>query len=331
MAVGKSRKATPRPKKGVQRARTVGGRMEVGFIGIGNMGCPMAVNLLRRNRRVRLHVPVGRDPQANLKRLTSSGDVVFHERFDDLASAVEVCFTMLPMPSDVEGVVLGAAGLIGGLKKGSVLVDCSTSSADLASRIDERLRKVGCAGIDSPVSGSPVRAEAGTLSLMVGGARPVYNRVRPLLECLGTPTYMGPPGSGQITKSINQIIVALVMAAIGEGIILGRKAGIDLQAMLKAVGGGLAGTEVMRIKGPDMIRERFEPGAFLKYHLKDLDLALQTAEGLNLKLPFTSLAHEFMRKAVALGRDEIDHSGLMTVIETLNGIKVPTKYVGGTR
>jgi len=331
MAGRKSPSAGRARGKGLRSRLARRPNLDVGFIGIGNMGCPMAVNLLKRGKSIRLHVPVGRDAKANLQRLTKAGNVVFHERFDDLAAAVEVCFTMLPMPTDVESVILREGGLIRGLRKGAMVIDCSTSSAELARRIDESLQVVGCAALDSPVSGSPVRAESGTLSLMVGGRREAYEGVRPLLECLGTPTYMGPSGSGQITKSINQIIVGLVMAAVGEGIILGRKAGIDLQAMLDAVGGGLAGTEVMRIKGPDMIRERFEPGAFLRYHLKDLDLAIKTAEDLGLTLPFTSLTREFMRMAVAMGRDQIDHSGLMTVIETLNGIEVPARYAGRSK
>ena len=163
---------------------------------------------------------------------------------------------------------------------------------------------------------------------MVGARKPVYKKAEAVLSLLGTPTHMGLPGCGQITKSINQIIVGLVMAAIGEAIVLGRAAEIDLKAMLEAVGGGLAGTEVMRIKGADMIRERFEPGAFLKYHLKDLDLAVKTAEQFGLTLPFTNQTREIMQMAVAMGRDEIDHSGLMTVIETMNGIDVPKRYRG---
>jgi 3-hydroxyisobutyrate dehydrogenase-like beta-hydroxyacid dehydrogenase len=304
-------------------------RKEIGFVGIGNMGCPMCVNLLKRDRSIRLHVPRNCDPRKNLARLRPASRVVFHDRIDELAAAATICFTMLPMPADVEQVVLGTGNsLVRGLDKGGVVIDCSTSSAELARRMDETLRAIGGAAVDSPVSGSPVRAEEGTLSLMTGGRRTVFNKVRPVLECLGSPTYMGPPGSGQITKSINQIIVGLVMAAIGEGIILGRRAGIDLKAMLQAVGRGLAGTEVMRIKGPDMIRERFEPGAFLRYHLKDLDLAIRTAEDLGLILPFTNLARDIMRMAVAMGRDEIDHSGLMTVIETMNGIEIPARYGG---
>lgn len=313
MVVKKSRTA--------KRSKSKPGSRSIGFVGLGNMGCPMAVNLLKRDRGIRLHVPTGRDAKRNLDRLKRVGRVTFHERIDELAAAVDVCFTMLPMPGDVERVVLGEDdALIRGLRRGSVVIDCSTSSAELAIRLDERLGEIGASAIDSPVSGSPVRAEEGTLSLMAGGRRTAYRKIEPLLSLLGTPTYMGPPGSGQITKSINQIIVALVMAAIGEGIILGRSAGIDLEAMLKAVGGGLAGTEVMRIKGPDMIRGRFKPGAFLRYHLKDLDLALQTARGLGLSLPFASQAREFMQMAVAMGRGDIDHSGLMTVIETANGM-----------
>jgi 2-hydroxy-3-oxopropionate reductase len=304
-------------------------RHEIGFVGIGNMGCPMAMNLLKRDPGLRLHVLRGCDPQANLDRLKPQKRVVFHDSIPALAGEIETCLTMLPMPADVESVVLDAAdGMISHLSRGAIVIDCSTSSAALAREIDEALKERGCSALDAPVSGSPVRAEAGTLSLMVGGRKSAFTKAKPLLELLGTPTYMGLPGSGQITKSINQIIVALVMAAIGEGIILGRRAGIDLEAMLKAVGGGLAGSEVMRIKGPDMIKERFEPGAFLKYHLKDLELALQTAEQAGLTLPFTSQARDFFRMATAMGRDEIDHSGLMTVIESLNGIKVPERYAG---
>lgn len=305
-----------------------GRRQEIGFVGIGNMGCPMAVNLLKRDPSIRLHVPRGLDPEENLARLKPATRVVAHESVGGIAAASRVCFTMLPMPKDVEAVVLGESGFRPALDRGAVVIDCSTSSADLARRIDKELAAIGCGAIDSPVSGSPVRAESGTLSLMAGGRKAVYRKLEPLLGLLGTPTYMGAPGSGQITKSINQIIVGLVMAAIGEGIILGRAAGIDLKAMLEAVGCGLAGTEVMRIKGPDMIREKFEPGAFLKYHLKDLDLAVATAEQHGLTLPFTNKAREIMRMAVAMGRDEIDHSGLMTVIQTMNGLDVPKRYAG---
>lgn len=292
----------------------------------------MARQLLKGDGSIRLHLLKGRGARSQLAKLKPVSRIVKHATLGELADACRVCFTMLPMPEDVRRVVLDEeTGLWPGLEKGSIIVDATTSSAELARELDERLAEIGGGGVDAPVSGSPVRAESGTLSLMVGGRRNIFRKVEPLLKHLGTPTHMGGPGSGQITKSINQIIVALVMAAIGEGIILGRAAGIDLDAMLKAVGGGLAGTEVMRIKGPDMIRERFEPGAFLKYHLKDLNLALETADAYGLSLPFTSKAREILKMACAMGRDEIDHSGLMTVLETMNGIDVPKRYAGRSR
>jgi len=303
---------------------------EVGFVGLGHMGYPMAANLLKKDKSIRIHTPAGWD-LLDFAGAHPARRVVVHDKLADLASTVRVCFTMLPGPPEVEQVILGPGDcLLDGLQKGTLLIDSSTSAAELARRIDGVLSSNGCDAVDSPVSGSPVRAKDATLSLMVGGSPAAYRKALPWLKMLGAPTHMGPPGSGQITKSINQIIVGLVMAAIGEGIILGRASGIDLKAMLKAVGSGLAGTEVMRIKGPDMIREKFEPGAFLRYHLKDMNLALATADELGLSLPFSTLTREIMQMAVAMGRDEIDHSGLMTVIETMNGITVPKKYAGKT-
>jgi len=195
----------------------------------------------------------------------------------------------------------------------------------LAAALDQQLQSRGCAAVDSPVSGSPVRAKSGTLSLMVGARASVFKLVRPLLECLGTPTHIGPPGSGQITKCINQLIVGSIAAAVSEGIILGERAGIDLQAMLQAVGAGLAGNEFMRIKAADMIRRDFSPRFYLRYHLKDLNIVYQAAANLGISLPLTNLVRQIMRQGVAWGQGDRDNTSILAVIEKMNANKARLK------
>jgi len=290
---------------------------DVGFIGVGLMGLPMAQNLLAKNPKMRLHVVNGH-AEANLRKLTPASRVIRHDTPAKLAEHVSVCFTNLPVPDDVREVTLdGPDALIKGLRRGSIVIDCSTSSASLAQRIDKELQTIGCAGVDCPVSGAPVRAAAGTLSLMVGARPQVYRRIEPLLRCLGTPTHVGPPGAGQVTKSVNQISIGLMIAGISEGLLLARKAGLNLEKVLQAVGAGLGGSELMRIKGPNMIRNRFEPGFFMRYHLKDLNLTMDLARELGLTLPFTDMVRNLLGLGVEMGYGEKDHSAAMAVLEQI--------------
>ncbi len=305
-------------------------KREIGFIGLGLMGYPMAINLLRRDPNIRLHVLTGRATR-NLARLRPADRIVRHRRLPELARQVKVCFTMLPAPDDVRGVVLREDGLISGLQRGSIVVDCSTSSAELAVEMDAKLRARGCAAVDSPVSGLPVRAEAGTLAIMVGARQPVFKEIRPLLEMLGTPVYIGAPGAGQITKAVSQLLLGLVLAGIGEGVLLARKAGIDVKAMMQAIMTGVGATEAMRVKGPNILRDRFEPGFYLRYHLKDLNLAMQAAAGFGLALPFTGLAREFFRMGVNMGYGQADDSAILKVIEEVNQNAIAATRVGRRR
>jgi 2-hydroxy-3-oxopropionate reductase len=294
---------------------------DIGFIGLGLMGLPMANTLLRADPKLRLHVLAGRS-KANLRKLQSAGRITQHKSLKEIAACCRVCITMLPAPADVEEVIAGESdSLLSGLKPDSVVIDCSTSSATLARSLDERLGEIGCAAVDSPVSGLPLRAVSGTLSLMVGARREVFERVAPTLKFLGTPTYMGPAGCGQVTKTVNQIVIGLTLAGLAEGILLGRQYGIDMPAMLQAVGGGLGGSEVLRVKGPNMIRDQFEPGFFLRYHLKDLNIALDLARQLGLSLPFTAQIREALQMGSALGLGELDDSAVLRVIEKMNGLE----------
>jgi 3-hydroxyisobutyrate dehydrogenase-like beta-hydroxyacid dehydrogenase len=290
----------------------------IGFAGVGLMGEPMCSNLLKAGHELRVfdiaaEEALGRLEKQGAKRAGSLGEV---------AGDADFCITMLPGPAEVEKVTLGTDGLLASAARGTVLIDMSTSSSTLAQRIASEAAGKGVGAVDAPVSGGDVGAKNGTLSVMAGGEAEHVEAAHPIIQAMAsTVTHIGPPGSGQICKAINQIIVGIVMAAVSEGFVLGKKAGVNLERVFEAVRAGLAGNQVLEIKGPGMIRGEFKPGAFLRYHLKDLELALEAAKSLGASLPYTSLTRDFFRSAVAQGRSEIDHSGIMTVIEDLNGIK----------
>ena len=287
----------------------------VGFVGLGGMGGPMALNLMAAGYEVVLH---NRTRQKAERMAATGGAVVDTPR--EVAERCEVVITMLPGPSEVEAVVSGEGGLLKAARRGLLVVDMSTSSPALARDLDRRAREVGASMLDAPVSGGDVGAQEGTLSIMVGGEEPDYERARPLFEAMGeTITHVGSAGAGQVVKACNQIVVALVIEAVGEALVLGRAGGVAPEKILDVLGGGLAGNKVMEVKREKLLSGDFEPGGKVEYHHKDLGIALATGREFGVSLPVTAVVDQMFGALVARGRGRWDHSALVTLVEDLSG------------
>ena len=245
----------------------------IGFIGLGTMGAPMARRLLGAGHRVSVHnrSRAKEEPLAALGARRAASPAA-------AAEDAELVMVNVSDTPDLEAVVLGEAGAAQGMARGSVLVDFSTVSPAATRRLAARLSERGLAMLDAPVSGGSEGAERGTLSIMVGGAPEVFERVKPVLETLGkTVTHVGPVGSGQVTKAVNQTIIAGVYAAVAEGLALGMAAGVDLGAARRALAGGAAGSWVLEHRAENMLENRYPLGFRTRLHLKDLGIALETA------------------------------------------------------
>lgn len=286
----------------------------IGFIGLGLMGKPMARNLLKAGFGVTVFnrsrpvidalVEEGALPAASPREVAKNSDIVL---------------TMLPDTPDVEAVILGREGVIEGTHEGLLVIDMSTISPLATQQIAAELALHAVHMLDAPVSGGDVGATAGTLSIMVGGNKEDFERAHPVFSVLGkTLTYCGPTGAGQTVKAANQVVVALIIAAVSEGLVLGSKAGVQPEILLQVLGGGLAQNRVMELRGPTMIQHSFEPGGKAQFHRKDLGIALQLARAYDVSLPLTALVDQLFTTLVANKQGNLDHSALLTVLETLS-------------
>lgn len=286
----------------------------VGCIGLGLMGKPMARNLLKAG----FHVTVYNRSRAAIDMLVAEGAVAA-DAPEQVAQQSDIVITMLPDTPDVEAVILGEHGVLAGAHTGLLVIDMSTISPLGTVRLANTLEQHGVHMLDAPVSGGDEGAIAGTLSIMVGGSEADFERARPVFSALGkTITYCGTHGAGQTVKSCNQVVVALIIAAISEGLVLGSKVGVRPEILLQVLSGGLAQNRVMDLRGPNMIKHRFEPGGKAQFHRKDLGHALQLARAYDVSLPLTALVDQFFTTLVAHQQGNMDHSALMTVIETLS-------------
>jgi 2-hydroxy-3-oxopropionate reductase len=234
----------------------------------------------------------------------------------EVAERSDVIITMLPDSPDVEAVVLGESGILESAKAGSLLIDMSTISPVVTRTLAKALDSSGVRMLDAPVSGGDKGAIAGTLSIMVGGDGVDFESAKPIFEAMGkTIVHCGPIGAGQVVKACNQVVVAIVIGAVSEALVLGSKAGVDPEIILKVLGGGLAQTRVMDLRGPTMIQHRFEPGFKAKLHQKDLRIVMQTADEFGVKLPVTALIDQMFAELAENGGGELDHSALLKVVE----------------
>lgn len=243
-----------------------------------------------------------------------------------VAGAATVVITMLPDGPDVQEVVAGPEGVFEGLQRDSVLVDMSTISPIVARELADQAAARGVAMLDAPVSGGTIGAEAGTLSIMVGGDRAALERVRGLLEAMGNPekiTYIGPSGSGQICKVGNQMAIGATLAAVAEIFALCRKARVDPAAVREALLGGFASSRVLEVHGERMLSSNYQPGFKASMYVKDYRIVLETAQAYGVPVPTSAVVAQLVTAVVASGRGEQDYSALGRVLHDLAGLPAP--------
>ena len=285
----------------------------LGFIGVGIMGKPMAGHLLAAGHTVHVYdvAPAG------VKELAGKGAVVCSSS-KEVAQKSDTIFIMVPDTPDVQQVLFGAGGVAEGLSQGKVVVDMSSISPVETKLFARKRAEKGVEMLDAPVSGGQVGAENAALTIMVGGQEPVFAKVRPLFERLGKNiNLVGGHGDGQTAKVANQIIVALTIEAVGEALLFASKAGANPENVRKALLGGFAQSRILEVHGERMIKRTFQPGFRIRHQQKDLNNALSAARQLGLSLPGSANAQELYNAVAADGGADLDHSALVTALERL--------------
>jgi 2-hydroxy-3-oxopropionate reductase len=290
----------------------------LGLIGLGIMGRPMARNLLRAGYALTVH-DVNR---AAVDEIVAEGAVAGTSP-RDVAAAVDVLITMLPDSPEVRAVYLGPDGAFEALRPGFLAIDMSSIAPSTARELAAAAAAGGAEMLDAPVSGGDKGAIAGTLSIMVGGPQAAVERALPILQAMGrTIVHVGPAGAGQVVKVCNQVVVAVVIEAVAEALVLGAKAGVDPARIADVLQGGLAATKVLEMRRDNFLAGRFDPGFRVRLHLKDLKNALELAREIDVALPAAAQVEQLMRAMAAAGRADYDHSGLITMIEDLAAFPV---------
>ena len=291
--------------------------MELGFIGLGIMGTPMAGHLRAAGHELYVHT------RSSVPAVLAEAGAVACANATEVAQKADIVFLMVPDTPDVEKVLFGEGGVAAGLSKGKVVVDMSSISPIETKAFALRINELGCDYLDAPVSGGEVGAKAASLTIMVGGEPAVFEKVKPLFELMGKNiTLVGGNGDGQTTKVANQIIVALNIAAVGEALLFASKAGADPAKVRQALMGGFAASRILEVHGERMVKRTFNPGFRIGLHQKDLNLALQGAKAIGVALPQTAGAAQLMQVAAAQGWDQLDHSALVKALEVMAGHEV---------
>ena len=286
--------------------------MNVGFIGLGIMGSPMALHLLNGGHRLFLHSRSGVPTT-----LTEAGGTACSSG-RDVAERAEVIVVMVPDTPDVETVLFGQHGVASGLTRGKTVVDMSSISPIATKAFAARIAELGCDYVDAPVSGGKVGAQNASLTIMAGGSQAAFDRVSPLFALMGKNiTLIGDVGAGQTCKVANQIIVALTIEAVGEALVFASKAGADPVKVRQALMGGFASSRILEVHGERMIKRTFDPGFRIELHQKDLALALSGARSLGVALPNTATAQQLFSACCADGGARWDHSAMVKALEKL--------------
>lgn len=291
--------------------------MKVAFIGLGTMGAPMVLNLLKAGHEVTVH---NRTRDRELSVAAAGAQRAASPQV--AAEGAEVIITCVSDTPDVEAVILGDQGIIHGAGTGAIVIDMSTISPTVTQAIAASLAEQGISMIDAPVSGGSEGAQRGTLSIMVGGDAVIVEQVRPLLAAMGTTiTHIGPVGSGQLTKAINQIIVAGTYWAVAEGLTVGLKAGLNMERVVQAVGGGAAGSWGLTNRSGNMLANEYPLGFRVRLHQKDLTIALNAARELGVPLPVTAYVEQIETGLIAQGYGDEDISAIARSVRQQSGLE----------
>ncbi len=283
----------------------------LGFIGLGAMGAPMAANLLTAGHRLNVFAR-HRDAARPIVALGAT----LCQSPAEVARGSDVIFTMVTNTAAVEEVVLGADGLVDGLRPDSVVIDHSTITPSGARRIAAALEVRGGHLLDAPVSGGVAGARAASLSIMVGGEEAIFVRCRPLLELLGkTIVYIGPSGAGQVAKACNQVCIVVNQLGVAEAVLLAERSGVDFERVKSALMGGFAASRILEVQGPKMAARRFDGQIESRLHHKDVLIALEMARELGLQLPASSLAAEVLTRLQQAGGAKSDSAAVFTILE----------------
>ncbi|MDH3513661.1 MAG: 2-hydroxy-3-oxopropionate reductase [Gammaproteobacteria bacterium] len=289
--------------------------MKLGFIGLGIMGRPMALNLRKAGHDLWVH---GRRP-VTMDVLVEAGARACHT-VAEVAANAEIIFIMVSDTPDVENIVLGDNGLIQGLQPGQVVVDMSTVSPAATRRIAQVLDAKGIEMLDAPVSGGEIGAINATLSIMVGGKDKTFQRVKPLFEVLGkNVVHVGDHGAGQVAKACNQIVAALTIEAVSEALTFARCNGVDAARVREALMGGFAYSKILEVHGKRMLDNDFKPGFKVKLHQKDLRIVMEDAHKLGIGLPGAALVAQHLNALMGSGDGELDSAAIVKIVERMSG------------
>lgn len=288
---------------------------KIGYIGLGIMGRPTALNLIRAGHE--LHVWARRKEAT--EPLVKEGATA-HDAIADMAGAVDFIFTNVSDTPDVEEVLLGKGGVIEGARPGTIVIDMSTISPTATREMAKKLKEKDIILLDAPVSGGEKGAIDGTLSIMVGGEEAAFEKAKPVLEALGkTITRIGDSGAGQVAKACNQICVAQHIVAAGEAMLLAKSAGADPEKVRQALLGGAAGSKALEMHAKRMLDHDFNPGFKAKLHAKDMHIARKLAEEFGLDLPSAAMARELIDALVEEGKGELDSAAAELIQEERTG------------
>jgi 2-hydroxy-3-oxopropionate reductase len=294
---------------------------KIGFIGLGIMGRPMALNLCKAGYALWVHA---RRPEM----MQTVAGATACSSPKAVAVQSDIIFTMVSDTPDVEEVILGENGIIDGASAGNLVIDMSSIAASTTRRIAATLAEKGVEMLDAPVSGGDKGAIAGTLSIMVGGKAAQFERALPLFKILGENiVHIGDHGAGQIAKTCNQVLVSQTIAAVGEALILAKAAGVDPANVRKALLGGFAGSRILDVHGQRMLDHDFQPGFKTKLHHKDMRIAMQTAHELGIALPGTALATQYLNALMGTGKAELDSAAIVLAQEQVSDVHLADESI----
>ena len=290
---------------------------KIGFVGLGIMGTPMALNLIKGGHQLFLY-SIPSIPQE----LVAAGGTACASG-KEVAQKADIVIVMVPDTPHVASALFDENGIAAGLSKGKTVVDMSSISPIETKVFARKINDLGCDYLDAPVSGGEVGAKNATLSIMVGGSEAAFARVKPIFELMGKNiTLVGGNGDGQTAKVANQIIVALNIEAVGEALLFAARAGADPAKVREALMGGFASSKILEVHGERMVKRTFNPGFRIELHQKDLNLALSSARALGLSLPNTATAQELFNSCAAHGGRAWDHSAMVRALEMMGNFEI---------